>query len=153
MFDEAAVNTFVDNVVSHAATLNMFRNVASHEPKRPPGPGMLYAVWADTIEPIVGSGLASLSGYVVVSGRIYGNMLQRPEDEIDPRILKACTTLLGAYAGDFNFGATARAVDFLGQYGSKLRGQAGYVMLGDGMYRVMTITIPVIFNDMWDLVA
>lgn len=153
MFDEAAVNTFIDNVVSHAATLGVFRQVNSHEPKRPPGPGLLYSVWAQLIEPIgAASGLASSSGYVVVAGRIYGNMLQKPEDQIDPGILRACTMLINAYSGDFNFGATARQVDFFGTYGEKLRAQAGYVDLGGGMYRVMTITIPVVFNDMWDLV-
>lgn len=149
-FDQAAVNTLVDNIVSHAASLGIFRAVNFHEPKSPPGSGLRYGVWADRIEPIAGaSGLASTSGYVVVTGRIYGNMLQKPEDDIDPRIVTAATTLLGAYSGDFNFGATVRSVDLLGMYGSKLQATAGYVNVSGGMYRVMTITIPVVINDMW----
>lgn len=149
-FDSAAVQTFVDNVVSHARTLGIFRAVNFHEPKSPPGSGFRYGVWAQRIEPLAaGSGLASTSGYVVVDGRIYGNMLQKPEDDVDPNMLTAATTLLGAYSGDFNFGSTARAVDLLGMYGEKLQAQAGYITVDSGMYRVMTITIPVIFNDMW----
>lgn len=153
MFDEAAVGTFVDNIVSHAASLGIFRSVNFHEPKSPPGSGLRYAVWAQRIEPLgAASGLSAASGYVVVLGRIFGNMLQKPEDEIDPRILKASTVLLNAYLGDFDFGGTARDVDVYGSYGEKLQAQAGYADYGSGMYRVMTITIPVVFNDMWNLV-
>lgn len=151
-FDEAAVNTFVDNVASHAASLGIFRQVSFHEPKSPPGSGLRYSVWVQLMEPIgPASGLAIGSGYVVVTGRIYSNMLQKPEDDIDPAILRVATTLIKAYAGDFNFGGTARNVDVFGMYGEKLRARAGYVTVGGGMYRVMDITLPVIFNDMWDL--
>jgi hypothetical protein len=153
-FDEAAVDTFVNNVVSHASSLGIFRAVNAHEPKASPGSGLRYAVWAQRIEPLAGaSGLNSTSGYVVVNGRIYGNMLQKPEDETDPRMMKAATTLIGAYSGDFDFGGTARNVDLLGMYGEKLQAVAGYLSVGDGMYRVMTIVIPVVFNDMWSQVA
>lgn len=148
-FDQAAVLTLVDNVVSHASKLGVFRRVNSHEPKAAPGSGLSYMVWADSIEPIEGSGLASTSGYVILNGRIYSNMLQKPEDEIDPRIITAATTLIGAYSGDFDFGASVRAVDLLGMYGQRLAGRAGYITIAGGMYRVFTLTVPVIINDMW----
>lgn len=153
-FDQAAVQTLVDKIVSHASKLGVFRAVNFHEPKAAPGSGLRYAVWADEIEPIgEASGLGKASGKVVAMGRITGNMLQKPEDEIDPRILTATTTLIAAYTGDFDFGATVRAVDVFGMYGTKLKGKAGYLSIGQGMYRCMDIIIPVIVNDMWDLVA
>lgn len=153
-FDSTAVNTLIDKVTSHAASLGLFRSVNSHEPKVAPGSGLRYAVWAQSIEPIgAASGLASTSGYVVVQGRIYGNMLQKPEDDVDPQIMGAATTLIGAYSGDFDFGETVRNVDLLGMYGQKLGAQAGYITIGQTMYRVMTVTIPVVVNDMWDQVA
>lgn len=152
-FDQAAVLGMVDKVTSHAASLGIFRRVNTHEPKAAPGSGLTYAVWADVIEPLDGSGLASTSGYVVLNGRIFGNMLQKPEDEIDPRIITSVVTLIGAYSADFDFGATVRAVDLLGMYGQKLGAKAGYVTIAGGMYRVMTITIPVIVNDMWSQVG
>lgn len=149
-FDEAAVDTLVNNIKSHASKLAVFRANSFHEPKSSPGSGLRFAAWVHSIEPLAGaSGLAATSGYVVVYGRIYGNMLQKPEDEIDPRITKAATTLLGAYNGDFDFGGTVRAVDLTGMYGQKLHAQAGYLTIAQGMYRVMTITIPVIINDLW----
>lgn len=152
-FDAAAVDTLVNNINSHAAKLGIFRAVAFHEPKASPGSGLRFAAWADRIEPVPGSGLSATSGYVVAMGRIFGNMLQKPEDDIDPRIMKAATTLLAAYSGDFDFGATVRAVDLLGMYGEKLRCQAGYLDVGQGSYRIMDIFIPVIINDMWTQVA
>lgn len=152
-FDQAAVLTLINNIVSHASSLGIFRSVNSHEPKAAPGSALRYAVWADEIEPLGGaSGLSLTSGYVVMMGRITGNMLQKPEDEIDSRMITAAATLIGAYSGDFDFGATVRAVDLLGMYGQKLRAKAGYIQYGQGMYRAMDLIIPVVVNDMWSQV-
>ena len=149
-FDQAAVLTLIDNVVSHAMQLGIFESVNSHEPKSAPGSGLRYAVWADAIMPIAAaSGVASTSGKVVLNGRVYGNMLQKPEDDVDPQIITAVTTLIGAYSGDFDFGESVRNVDLLGMYGQSLSAQAGYVTIGGAMYRVMTITVPIVINDMW----
>jgi hypothetical protein len=153
-FDEAAVNTLMTNVTDHASRLGVFRSVNKHEPKGAPGSGMRYSVWVQTIEPLgAASGLAETSGYVVLWGRIFGNAFMKPEDELDPQMLTAATTLLAAYSGDFNFGDTVRNVDLLGTFGQKMGAQAGYVTIQQTMYRVMTITIPVIINDMWTQVA
>ena len=152
--DEAAILSLMDKVTSHALALGVFESVNAHEPKAPPGSGMRYAVWADSIVPLGGaSGLSATSGEVVLMGRIYTSMLQRPEDGIDPAVLTAATTLMGAYSGDFDFGATVRNVDLLGAFGPRLSAQAGYVTVSGSMFRVMTLTIPVIFNDMWSQVA
>lgn len=149
-FDQAAVFALVDSVVSHAMSLGIFETVNTHEPKSAPGTGLRCSVWADALLPIAAaSGLAKTSGEVVLMARIYGNMLQQPEDQIDPDMLTAVTTLIGAYSADFDFGATVRNVDLLGAYGPKLSAQAGYLTISNGMYRIFTITVPVIINDMW----
>lgn len=153
-FDQAAVDQLFSSVVSHAQQLGVFRTVNSHEPKAAPGNGLRCAIWVQDIGGLgAASGLAATSGAVVLNVRIYGDMLQKPEDEVDPRILKAVTTLMGAYSGDFDFGETVRNVDLLGAYGPKLSAQAGYVTIGGTMYRIMTITVPVILNDMWSQVS
>jgi hypothetical protein len=152
--DQAAILGLMDSTISHGLALGVFDSVNGHEPKSSPGSGMTYAVWADSIVPLGGaSGLSATSGEVVLMGRIYTSMLQKPEDGIDPDVLTAATTLMGAYSGDFNFGATVRNVDLLGAFGPKLSAQAGYVTISGSMFRVMTLTIPVIFNDMWSQVA
>lgn len=152
-FDQAAVAALVAKISSLANTTAQFRSVATHEPKAAPGSGLRAAIWADSIEPIAAaSGLASSSGYVVVMCRIYGNMLAKPEDEIDPRIMTAGAALLGTFSADFTLGGLARNIDLLGEYGQKMAARAGYLTIGGAMYRVMTVTIPCIVNDLWDQV-
>lgn len=149
-FNQAAVNSLIDRVASMAGALGVFRSVNTHEPKSAPGTGLRLAIWAQSIEPVgLASGLASTSGYVVVNARAYGNMLAKPEDEIDPRIMTAMTTLMGAYSADFTLGGTVRNIDLLGAYGQKLTAQAGYLTMDSHLYRIMTLTIPCVVNDMW----
>ena len=153
-FDEAAVDTFFNNMVSRALSLGYFDSVNSSEPKASPGTDIVCAIWIQRIRPYpAGSGLSATTGVVTANNRIYSNMLQDPQDEIDPRIMKATTALLKAYTGDFSFGNTARNVDLLGASGESLSAQAGYINIGNQMCRVMTITVPVIFNDMWNQVT
>lgn len=148
-FDAAAVDTLFDKVVSHALKLAIFETINSHEPKSAPGLGLRAAIWVDYIGPVTSSGLAATSGKVTLKIRIYSSMLQQPYDAIDPDMLKATTTLLGEYTGDFDFGATVRQVDLLGAYGESLSAQAGYLTIDNKHYRAMTITLPIIINDMW----
>jgi hypothetical protein len=149
MFDEAAANALINSVTSHAASLGIFRSVNSHEPKSAPGNGLRYAVWIDTIMPDgTVSGLDMVSGTVTLIGRIYGNMLQKPEDEVDPRITAATASLMTAYAGNFTFSGSIRDVDLL-----RMNAKAGYVTIASTVYRVMDISIPCVINDMWSEVA
>lgn len=149
-FDTAAVNNLVSAVESVSMATGLFRRVNFHEPKSAPGNGLTNAIWAQSIEPLGGaSGLDVTSGYVVVTSRIYLNMLVKPEDDMDPALMSAATTLIGAYSADFTLGGTVRNIDLLGEYGQSLRADAGYLQLNDGMYRIYSITIPCIVNDMW----
>jgi len=152
-FNHAAVATLFDKVVSHALTLAVFERVNSHEPKSPPGSGTSCAVWVQSIAPVTGSGLAATSGVVTLNVRLYSSFIQQPLDEIDPDLLTAATTLLGAYTGDFDFGGTVRNVDLLGMYGTPMSAQAGYLTQDSHVYRVMTITLHVVINDLWNQVA
>ena len=153
-FNQAAVIDLVARLESIAMVANVFRTVNFHEPKSAPGTGLRLAIWCQSIEPIAkASGLASTSGYVVCSARVYGNMLAKPEDEIDPRIMTAMTTLIGAYSADFTLGGTIRNLDLLGAYGQKLAAQAGDVAIGSHMYRQMTLTVPCVIDDLWTQVS
>ena len=153
-FDQAAVDSLFDQVVSNAMELGIFRSVNSHEPKSAPGDGLRCAIWVDEIIPLPqASGLNVTTGKVTLNVRIYGNMLTKPEDEIDPRLSTAATTLLSEYSGAFTLGETVRNIDLLGAFGAPLGARAGYMTIDSHMYRVMTITLPVVVNDMWDQVA
>ena len=154
-FDGAAVRDLLNALVTHAMTLGLFESPQTHEPKSAPGNGLQCSIWVDTIGPVTSSGLDATSGRVVFHVRIYSNMLQEPQDDIDPNILTAVCALLDDYTGQFELGGAGgtRNVDLLGQHGTPLSAQAGYLTIDNRMYRVMVITMPVIINDLFEQVA
>jgi hypothetical protein len=137
--------------VSKAQTLGLFEKVNGHEPKNAPGHGLTASVWVQDLSPIQAGGLDSTSGRVELSVRVSTNMLAEPQDGIDPRMLTAVAELIGAYTGDFEIGPLTgvRGIDLLGAYGTPLSAKAGYLNQDGKLFRVMTITLPVIVNDLW----
>jgi hypothetical protein len=143
-------SAIVNAVISHAMASGLFDRVSGHEPKNAPGSGLTAAVWADTIGPVpAASGLASTSGRVVLKVRLYTNMLQDPQDAIDPAMLTAVDILMTAYSGDFTLGGLVRNIDLLGAHGTGLSAQAGYLNVSGQMMRVYDITLPIVANDLW----
>jgi hypothetical protein len=149
----ADIQGLFDKIQSHALATGLFESVNTHEPKRPLTTGIYAAVWCEAVRPLASSGLGSTSGLIEFRIRIYSGMLQEPQDAIDPNVLKAVDTLLSKYSGDFSLGDSVRCIDLLGQSGTALSANAGYVLLSQTLYRVMDITLPVIVNDLWDQVS
>lgn len=146
--------SIMDYITSFASTQGVFERVNSHEPKNSPGNGLTCAVWVDRIDPYAkGSGMDQTAARVTFNIRIYSNMVQEPQDAIDPRLVSAVDLLFAAYSGDFNFGGTVRNVDLLGEAGTPMSAQAGYLQADNKMYRVVTIILPLIVNDAWTQVA
>ncbi len=142
----------VSRLVSHAKRTGLFDRVLAHEPKNKPGRGLTYAVWLDRIEPArARSGLRATTARVVLKGRIYTNMLQEPQDKIDIQVMDATDKMFEAYSADFELGEnTDRFIDLMGiTQGHTLDAESGYINIDNMVYRVMTITIPVIVNDAW----
>jgi hypothetical protein len=134
--------------------LGLFERVNTSEPKNAPGNGLTAAVWLQMVSPVAAaSGLAATSARVEFMLRIYSNMLQEPQDAIDPEILSAVDVLMGAYSGDFDLGGTVRNVDLLGAHGVGLSAVAGYLSVDNKMFRVVDVTLPLIVNDVWEQVA
>jgi hypothetical protein len=154
-FNEAAVNAILDRVVSASMTLGVFDTVNQHEPKQSPGSGFTCAVWVDSIRPIRRSSVDAISGVLSLRIRAYTPFQQQPFDQIDPQIITAVSTLIGAFSADFDFGqlVNVRCIDIMGGEGSgeMLDARAGYLEIDRRMYRIMTIRLPVIVNDMWIL--
>lgn len=148
-----AINSqaLIDDLASHAMATGFFDRVNQHEPKTKPGRGLTAAVWIDRIEPARGrSGLNSTTARVVFNVRVYTNMLQQPQDAIDPQVMAAADALFEAYSGDFQLGGDAAFIDLLGAtQGHELFGQSGYINIDNVVMRVFTITVPVIVNDAW----
>lgn len=143
----------ISTVQDHALKQGVFERVNKHEPKAAPGKGLTCAIWLDRVTPLKSSGLAKTSVLLVLNVRIMSSMLQEPQDGIDGDMADAADKLLTAYSGDFQLGGAARNVDLLGEQGTPLSGQAGYVNQDNRLYRVFTITLPIIVDDVWDQVA
>lgn len=141
----------VDRLASHAMALGVFDRVNQHEPKSKPGRGLTCAIWIDRIEPGRGrSGLNATDARVVFNVRVYTNMLQNPQDAIDPSVMIAVDLLFEAYTGDFQLGDESRFIDVLGMtQGHPLFSQSGYINIDNMVFRVMTITVPVIIENAW----
>lgn len=153
-FDQTAVLALFDAVVSKLLTLNIFQSVNQHEPKNAPGAGTRAAVWVDAIRPEArASGQAATSGVVLFNVRLYSNFLQMPLDGIDPDLLTATTTVLSAFSSSFTLGGTVRDIDLLGMYGQPMGAQAGYLTQDNKVYRIMTITLPIVIDDLWTMGA
>lgn len=137
-------------VQTHALASGYFDRVNGHEPKAAPGNGLSAAVWVDDLVPVAArSGLATVSALLVVNVRLYSNMTQEPQDAIDPNLLLAATALYSAYSGHFTLGGIATNVDLLGAHGRPMRCQAGYLEQDRRLYRVYTITLPIVVDDVW----
>lgn len=137
-------------LVSHAKALGLFDRVNGHESKNAPGNGVNADCWVANLKPYPGqSGLASTTAVLVVNVRIYSSMLADPQDAIDPNIITAAATLMGEYSGDFDLGGTVESVDLLGRTGVQLEALGGYLELDKKLYRVMTLTVPMVINDVW----
>jgi hypothetical protein len=57
---------------------------------------------------------------------------------------------MAAYNGDFTLGGLVECVDLLGMTGQRLEARAGYLEQDRKIYRVMTITLPVIVAEAWE---
>ena len=141
-------------VMSHAQALGLFGQVLDHEPVSAPGSGLIYAVWVADVAPIPTlSGLSSVSVRLELNGRVFMPADTQPEGDVDIAVTAAVNGLMNAYAGDFELGGAVAEVDLLGMYGALLRARFGYTRLDSTTYRVATLTLPLILNDVWTEVA
>lgn len=157
--DSAAVTAIYDALLSHAQSLRLFEATTDHEPLSPPGTGLSCAIMLGPLEPVRAGGLAATSGRLEFQVRIYSPRLSLPASGVDRALLKAVTTLMNAYTGDFDLltgniaAGLVRMVDLLGAYGQPLRGSPGWLVQDGAHYRVYEITLPLVLNDIWGQVA
>lgn len=135
--------------INPALTLGVFAKVNGHEPKNAPGKGLTCSFWLDRIRPITSSGLNTTTLLVVFNARIQSDMLAEPQDDIDPRLAEAAGLLFNAYHSDLTLGGLVRTIDVFGSEGVRLEGRAGYLEQDRRQFRIFTLTVPLIVNDVW----
>jgi hypothetical protein len=144
-------SAIIDALASQAMTLGVFETVNAHEPVSAPGTGVTAAVWFQRVGPArAESGLNSTTALLVCNARVYQPILTQPPDQTDKTLVDGVSALFSAYTGEFTLGGLVKYVDVLGKNGVALSAQAGYQNWSDTQYRVITITIPLIINDVWD---
>lgn len=149
-FNQAAIRAVYADAVSAAKKLNDFENVMQHEPKAKPASLPALALWVQSLVPVAAvSGLSSTSGRLGLRARIYLNFMSKPEDRIDPELLRLTSALFGAFSGGFTFGGDVMLIDLLGAHGESLSAQAGYIEHDGTHFRVMECSIPVIIDSLW----
>jgi hypothetical protein len=143
-FTAAQATALFKAIQSYASELGIFTNVDLHEPWNAPGNRLFCSINLGTVRPVMSSGLAAVSGQVVLVIRIWSSALQKPLDGIDPEILSAACSLMGALAGGFTLGQTVRDVELMA-----MSAQPAYVDFEGKPFRVVELTVPVVINDMF----
>jgi hypothetical protein len=134
----------------HAQALGIFERVLLHEPDDAPGNGVTCAFWAGPGSPIPErSGLAKTSWRLELTGRLYLDALHEPRDDIETLLLGVLDTLVADYSGAFTLGGLVEQVDLLGAYGDPLSFKPGWGMHNHKLYRLITITLPLIVDDLY----
>ena len=153
---EALATALVEGLASYTLATGRFDKVNQHEPKSAPGSGLTAAIWMDYIGTApVGNGLNVSDGLIVLKERLYMPLGSEPEDQIDPAMMAACMVLMAAYAARFSLGIVDTAgdraawIDLQGMTRYRLEAAAGYLKYDERQYRVMTLTVPVIVDELW----
>lgn len=150
----AGVKTIFNTMQDQALQTGLFQTVNNHEPKSAPMADLHCAIYVAYLGPCPGqSGLAATTGLLRFNARVYKSFIQDIEDEIDPSITWASLTLMDLFSNDYSLGGNVREIDLLGQSGSKLEAMAGYLTIANKIYRVMTVNVPIIMNDLWTQAA
>lgn len=141
-------------LTSHAKELGVFERVNGHEARALPGNGLSCDIMLGPLRPAPAqSGLAAVSAQLTFQARIYNQALKGPLDGLDQTVLRATGLLMGEYCGAFTLGGVVESVDLLGRHGTPISAVPGWLDLAGVKYRVMTITVPLIINDVWQEVA
>jgi hypothetical protein len=143
-FTAAQAKALFTGIQSYAEELGIFTNVDLHEPWNAPGNRLFCSINLGTVRPVMSSGLAAVSSQVVLVIRIWSSALQKPLDGIDPEILAAASSLMGAFAGGFTLGGTVRDIDVMA-----MSAQPAYVDFEGKPFRVVEISLPIVINDTW----
>lgn len=147
------LTTIMGAVHDTIAGLGAFEGITFHEPKNAPGSNRA-ALWVDRLTTVApASGLDVVTGQLVIQCRIYNRFNGEPQDAIDPEVVEAASAIIGAFVGGFTVDELIRNVDIFGIYGFPLSALAGYIHQDNVLYRVMTVQIPLIVNDLWTEVA
>jgi len=144
------ISGILNAMVSHAQGTGYFQWVNQHESKQSAFEGLTCEIWIEQIKPVRTSGLATTSIRIQFEVRLYAGTLSEPYDDIDSNVVTALDALMREYMGDFTLGGLVRHIDAFGAYGTGVQVRSGFVNHDGKEFRVFSINVPVICDDLWD---
>lgn len=152
MPDEPDFDSLTRRLEGHLLRVGGLAKVNMVEPKSPPGKGVTAALWLqDWATYARGSGADTVSLRLAFTLRLYRPAFAESRDELDRELLRAAFKIGRALCGDLDLGGTVLDTDPHGMGGVPMRGQAGYLQMADRSFRIMDITVPVLWDDVWTL--
>lgn len=154
-FTEDEFKDLFSKLTSHAKSLGVFDRVDSREPVNKPVGGLACAFWLNDYRPVpAGSGLTATSMVLDVRATVFCPLGKRPASEVEVAVLYATHRLMKVLSGDFELSSVVRNIDLLGQTGTAMHADFGYLEYDDGAwYRIGEIRLPLIINDVYEQVA
>lgn len=139
----------LNGIVSVCQKVGSIEQAIAGQGVNPPLTGVGATVWAMPSRPVPRrSGLNAVSILLVFNVRLTLSMQTQPPESIETTLLGAFSDVCNALAGGFTLGGEVEQVDLLGAY-EPLKWDFGYVPYDGVNYRCVTITVPVVLDDMW----
>lgn len=151
----------LDAVAVRDALKSVFQSVGSigdvltSQGVAPPSNGVSAQIWAVPPFKLVPtrSGLADVSLLVTFNARLLIPLGTPPADDLDLSLLAAYSDVMNALVGGFTLNGEVEQLDLLGAYSGGLTTDPAYIEIGGAMFRCMTMTLPLVLDDVWDEVA
>jgi hypothetical protein len=137
-------------MVSHAMSLGYFDQVNQHESKQSAFDGLTCEIWVEQVNPVRTSALNTTSVRIQFEVRMYAGSMSQPYDDLDSSLIEALDALMREYTGDFTLNGLVRHVDIFGAYGPGIQARTGYVNHDGKEFRVFSVNVPLIVDDLWD---
>lgn len=155
MSDNVDAGAIIAAVKGRLMAIGIFDTVNGHEPVSSPGLGQHASVYLGPIRPTDRSGLSSTSLVMLIMVRIWISAQAQDRDDTEIKLASATSASYGALIAGFQLAdatgvPTACAIDIRGMAGTRMESVPGYANFDGTEYRVQTITVPVLVENVWD---
>jgi hypothetical protein len=144
------IKATLDAIASHIARTGYVAETRIGEPSSPPDAvDKLHAAIYMASASVVQLTLSTTIEQHVVTVRLYRRAAFGQGDDagqVEAEMALAVSQISSNLIGEFDLGATMRAIDIAGQYGQAFNAQYGYVSIGTTMFRTVDITVPLIVD-------
>jgi hypothetical protein len=144
------IQSTLDAIASHIARTGYVAEARIGEPSSPPDAiDRLHAAIYMASATVVDLTLSTTIEQHVVTVRLYRRAAFGQGDDagaVEKEMALAVSQVVSNLIGEFDLGATMRNIDVGGQYGQGIQSEFGYVSIGNTMFRIVDITVPLIVD-------